>query len=357
MKHTLLYTHSFFTMVILMIASTSQMAVADYNIFSSDTCTDIDKKIMKLDRFTTMVNNTSAFHLEEKAAAMPVSGITVSTNKKKMLRDVKKKYVEYIAARQKHHCTTLGEAHTQAVNKKVVVSKSAKIDKKVIKTDTRVHKIDNVRAVDNVKVKTKHQREVEKMPIATQTADKKRVIKKQMTSEETSDTCAAINKKIIKLDEFTTMVNNTSAFHWEEKAAAMLVSGMTVSTNKKKMLRDVKKKYAEYTAVRQKHHCTTLVEAHTQAVNKKRVIKKQMTSEETSDTCAAINKKIIKLDEFTTMVNNTSAFHWEEKAAAVPVPGITVSTNKKNMLRSAKKKATKLLKEYQKNGCEPYKKQ
>jgi hypothetical protein len=78
-------------------------------------------------------------------------------------------------------------------------------------------------------------------------------------------------------------------------------------------------------------------------------------SSDTSDECAAINKKIIRLNEFTTMVNNTSAFHLEEKAAALPVPGITVSNNKKKMLRVAKKKGVELLKEYQKYGCARFK--
>ena len=42
------------------------------------------------------------FHLEEKASALSVPGITVSNNKKKMLRDAQKKYEEYRAEYQKY---------------------------------------------------------------------------------------------------------------------------------------------------------------------------------------------------------------------------------------------------------------
>ena len=254
MKHTLFFRHAFFSMAIFMTAVTSQMALADNMIFSSDTCADIDKKIMKLDQFTTMINNTSAFHLEERASALPVPGITVSTNKKKMLRDVKKKYAEYTAARQKYGCATPVKAHTQAVHKKAVVSRPAKVDKKVIKTDTGVHKVDNIRTA-SAKVAVKPQKEVVKTPVVTQTAVQKRINNTQMSSVDRSDTCAEISKKIMKLDQFTTMVNNTSAFHLEEKAAAMPVPGITVSTNKKKMLRSAKKKTVKLFKAYQKNGC------------------------------------------------------------------------------------------------------
>jgi len=373
MKQTLLFTLSFFTMATFMIACTSQMAVADNTIFSSDSCTAIDKKIMKLDRFTTMVNNTSAFHLAEKALVFPVPGITVSNNKKQMLRDADKKYAEYAAERQKYDCETPMAARTQVADKKAVVNKPA------IYSDTYA---DKVIVADNTIF--------------------------------SSDSCTAIDKKIIKLDRFTTMVNNTSAFHLEEKVSALPVPGITVSNNKKQMLRDAKKKYAEYAAERQKYDCETPMAARTQvadkkaavskpatsanidkkiiktdelapkinntsAVNieekdvaleakrqkyvaetpittqtadKKAVINKPAISSDRSDACAAIDKKLIKLYEFTTMVNNTSAFHWEEKATALLVPGITVSNNKKKMLRNAEKKGVELLKEQQKYGCE-----
>jgi glutaredoxin-related protein len=240
------------------------MAVSDNTVFSSDSCAFIDKKIMKLDRFTTMVNNTSAFHLEEKASALQVPGITVSNNKKQMLRDAKKKYAEYAAERQKYDCETPIEAHTQIVDKKAVPSKSVNIDKKIIKTDELVHKVNNSNTA-NIRVEAKRQRDVAETTIATQAANKKKVVSKPVISSDkatvsdytifSSDSCAAINKKIIRLDEFITMVNNTSAFHLEEKAAALSVPGITVSNNKKRMLRIAKKKGIELLKEYKKYGC------------------------------------------------------------------------------------------------------
>jgi hypothetical protein len=185
MKQTLLFKHSFFIIVTFMTACTSQMAVADYTIFSSDSCAAVDRKIMKLDRFTTMVNNTSAFHLEEKASALTVPGITISNNKKQMLRDAKKKYAEYAAERQKYDCETPIEAHTQVVDKKAVVSRSANIDKKIIKTDELVHKVNNT-STANIGVEAKRQKYVDKTPITTQAVNKKTVVSKPAISSDTS---------------------------------------------------------------------------------------------------------------------------------------------------------------------------
>ncbi|GIU00794.1 hypothetical protein TSL6_13000 [Sulfurovum sp. TSL6] len=165
-----------------------------------------------------------------------------------------------------------------------------------------------------------------------------------------SDPCAALDKKILRLDRFTEVVRNTSAFHLEEKSTAILVPGITVSNNKKQMLRDAEKKQAEYAAQRQKYGCETPMRTGmTPMADKKAVTSKAALS---SGSCDAIDKKLMKLDAFTTMVNHTSAFHLEEKATALPVPGITVSNNKKQMLRDAKKKQGELLAERQKQGCE-----
>lgn len=108
MKQTLLLTISSLSMVTLMVGCTGQVAdkmpsVGNSNL-ASNPCSAIDKKIMKLDRFTEEVKNTSAFHLEEKATAIPTPGITVSNNRKQMLRDADKKYAEYSAERQKLGC-------------------------------------------------------------------------------------------------------------------------------------------------------------------------------------------------------------------------------------------------------------
>jgi hypothetical protein len=199
MKQTLLYTLSFFVIAIFMNACSGQMAdkmaVVGEPTLSSDPCAVIDEKVLRLDRFTEVVQNTSAFHLEEKAAALQVPGITLSNNKKQMLRDAEKKQAEYAAQRQKYGC---------------------------------------------------------EIPISTGTADQKAVSSKAAL---VSDSCDAIDKKLMKLDAFTTMVNHTSAFHLEEKAAALQVPGITVSNNKKKMLKDAEKKGVELLAEREKQGC------------------------------------------------------------------------------------------------------
>jgi virulence-associated protein VapD len=416
MKQTLLITLISFALSSFVIASadtfTDKLAVIGSPGLSSDPCAAIDKKIMKLDRFTEVVQNTSAFHLEEKASALPVPGITVSNNKKKMLRDAKKKYAEYAAERQKYGCENSMPAGTDQI---AVVAKPTQLE-------------------------VERQKNTVETPMTSST-DKMAVVGSPGLS---SDQCAAIDKKVLKLDRFTEVVQNTSAFHLEEKATALPVPGITVSNNKKKMLRDAKKKYAEYAAERQKYGCDTPMTSSTdkkavvskpalssapsatidkkpvkqdkvttkvnnssttvhveakaaalpvpastvsnkkeqmskseekraktievehpkyvtetpapvttsKTVEKKAVVSKPVLSSNSSDSCAAIDKKLIKLYQFTIMVNNTSAFHLEEKASALSVPGITVSNNKKKMLRDAEKKGKELLEERQKYGCD-----
>ena len=88
MKQTLLITLFSFAFSSFIIASTDtfsdKIAVIGSPALSSDPCAAIDKKLIRLDKFTTMVNNTSAFHLEEKAEALSVPGISVSNNKNKI---------------------------------------------------------------------------------------------------------------------------------------------------------------------------------------------------------------------------------------------------------------------------------
>lgn len=389
MKQTLLITLFSIAMSSFSIASsdeiidkiTDKIAAVVTPAFSSDTCSGIDEKLMKLDAFTTMVNNTSAFHLEEKALALTVPGITASNNKKKMLRDAEKKRAELSAERQKHGCET--------------------------STVT-----------------------------TAQTADKVAVAIKPALS---SDSCDAINRKLMKLDEFTAMVNNTSAFHLEEKASAILVPGITASNNKKKMLRDAEKKRAELSAEHQKYGCkntintdlikvadvatvssdvssvldnepvksdesmakvsssnvvtleeSTAVVPVSQSIlkndseqlvkpvekqEKKVTAERQSPNVETSvirdtapvedkmtvsqnttfssEKCYALDEDLIELSVFTNMVKNTSAFHLEEKASALPSPGFTVSNNKKKMLRDIEKRYEELLTERKKHGCKP----
>ena len=73
---------------------------------------------------------------------------------------------------------------------------------------------------------------------------------------------------------------------------------------------------------------------------------------DTADECATVDKKLLKVDSFIKVVNETSAFHLEEAASAIPVPGITASNNKPRMLRDADKRKAQLLAERQSLGCE-----
>jgi len=74
-------------------------------------------------------------------------------------------------------------------------------------------------------------------------------------------------------------------------------------------------------------------------------------STDTDEACVTLNKKILKVDNFTKMLNETSAFHLEESASSLETPGITVSNNKRQMLRDAKKRKARLHSEYQTLGC------
>ncbi len=285
MKYRFIYTLSSLVFVTLLTACSGQMAdkMAEVGTpsLSSDPCAAIDAKVLRLDRFTQVVQNTSAFHLEEKAAALTVPGITVSTNRKKMLQDAEKKYAEYTAERQKYSCKTPVPVRTadiayqkEVVNKPVPVSEpSTSSDQKMMKAEaltTKVIPTHTVKVEEKaaavplpaMKVKANNAQELseetkkETAPLAehqkerTQIADQKAV-------RGNSDVCDALNNELIELYEFTIMVNNTSAFHLEEKLQAMPVPGITVSSNKKKMLRDAEKKRVELLVERQKQGCET----------------------------------------------------------------------------------------------------
>ena len=95
MKQTLLLTLSFLSIAALMTACSNQMASVGLSTADkTEECIIIDKKLIKVDKFIEVVNNTSAFHLEEAARAIETPGITVSNNKKQMLRDANKKKAE-----------------------------------------------------------------------------------------------------------------------------------------------------------------------------------------------------------------------------------------------------------------------
>ena len=271
-----------------------KMAVIGSPALSSDPCSLIDKKLVRLDEFMMMVNSTSAFHLEEKASALAVPGISVSNNKKKMLRDAKKKYAEYTAEHQKYGCgtpitvsienikpvaattTVLSSNATASVDAKPVKEDKVKVK---VKSTNEIDKEEQVKTSSVPKVSSKHKEEKPKVeeekvvetnvvhsrtvpqtpaPVSSaKPVEKKVVVTEPVLSTSSSDNCVDIDEKLIQVYEFMIMLNNTSAFHLEEKASALLVPGITVSNNKKKMLRDAKKKRTELLAERQKYGCTT----------------------------------------------------------------------------------------------------
>ena len=101
MKYTRLLTLSAFAMIVFMTACSSK---GDAVIVDKDECTNINKKLLKVDRFLDVVNNTSAFHLAEAAEAITAPGITSSNNKPQMLRDGNKKKSDLLAEHQKFGC-------------------------------------------------------------------------------------------------------------------------------------------------------------------------------------------------------------------------------------------------------------
>jgi hypothetical protein len=154
----------------------------------------------------------------------------------------------------------------------------------------------------------------------------------------------------MKPDAFMTQEKHTSAVAMEEKAVPLPVPEIIGNPNKEQMVSDAEKKDTEVVVERQKYADETpKITGTAEMVDTKAEVSKTVLS---SETCDAIDKELIKLYEFSITVNNTSAFHLEEKIAAMPVPGITVSNNKKKMLRDAERKRAELLAERQKYGCE-----
>ncbi len=78
-----------------------------------------------------------------------------------------------------------------------------------------------------------------------------------------------------------------------------------------------------------------------------------VSSKSSFDECGDIDKKLIAVDQYLINVDKTSAFHLEEAAHALENPRISTSNNKKDMLKDANRKKTKLLEEQRKLGCKP----
>ena len=79
-------------------------------------------------------------------------------------------------------------------------------------------------------------------------------------------------------------------------------------------------------------------------------------SKSSFDECADINKKLLQTDEYIMKVERTSAFHLDEAAVALENPRMSTSNNKKDMLKDANRRKSKLLADSQTYGCKPYKK-
>jgi len=287
MKKTLLVT--LFCISAFTTVSSAQMDILDQISFSSDTCEAIDKKIVNLDQFTQMVNNTSAFHLEEKASALPSPGFTVSNNKKKMLRDAQRKREEYLAERKRYGCEApLPQSRVEVADQSLIVAKT---------------------------------------PVS-------------------SEPKTVIEKETIKPHESMIKVDTPNKSSVEEKVVALPVPQKSVDSMQTKTVKDK-------VVSQEPQKDTTKVLVSENAPKSANTMPVTDNTSYSSEACAEINKELIELDQFTTMVNNTSAFHLEEKMSAWPSPGFTVSTNKKKMLRDAEKKRIKLLAEHKKAGCEP----
>jgi len=81
-----------------------------------------------------------------------------------------------------------------------------------------------------------------------------------------------------------------------------------------------------------------------------------MQSKSSFDECSSINKKLLQTDEYIANVERTSAFHLDEAALALQNPRMSTSNNKKDMLKDANRRKSKLLSDSKEYGCTPYKK-
>jgi len=102
MKKTLLFTLSSLTIATFMTACGQSVPYVNTN--TEEECLTINKNLLKVETFTQTVENTSAFHLEEAAVAMQTPKISVSNNKRQMLRDAAKRKAQLEAEHQKLGC-------------------------------------------------------------------------------------------------------------------------------------------------------------------------------------------------------------------------------------------------------------
>lgn len=108
MKNTLLLTLSSFAFTVLMTGCTGQMAAPGLSVADKEEeCINLDRKLIKVDKFLTILDRNSAFHIAEADLALEAPGITESNNKKRMLKDANKRRAELEVKRQKMGCAPL----------------------------------------------------------------------------------------------------------------------------------------------------------------------------------------------------------------------------------------------------------
>ena len=108
MKKTLLFIFSSFALAVLITGCSGQIAAPGLSAADKEEeCINLNRKLIKVDKFLTIVERNSAFHLEEADLAMEAPGITESNNKKRMLKDGNKRRSELEVERQKLGCEPL----------------------------------------------------------------------------------------------------------------------------------------------------------------------------------------------------------------------------------------------------------
>jgi hypothetical protein len=165
-----------------------------------------------------------------------------------------------------------------------------------------------------------------------------------------SDVSSVSDNEPVKSDESMAKVNNSNVVTVKESATAVPVNKNIFSNGSEQMVKTVEKQEEKVPAERQASNVETSVIIDIAQVDDRMTASENTTF--SSEKCYALDEELIELSQFTSMVKNTSAFHLEEKARALPSPGFTVSNNKKKMLKDIEKRYSELLKERKKYGCE-----
>ena len=90
MKTTLLFSALAIPLLLALTGCSGKTEVIAANPYKMQkNCESMDKSLAKLEEYILRIENTSAFHLEEAAEAYEIPGVTVSNNKKQMLKDTR----------------------------------------------------------------------------------------------------------------------------------------------------------------------------------------------------------------------------------------------------------------------------